>query len=99
MGQFSTYGEHDIAGPGNEALVEWSVRRATIVHACVHDAYGYLYNYHDEKGPGYSYFGRFGSCFPTSSPLAGQVSGLTAAFSIMVADGRYGTTWPLYRGE
>jgi hypothetical protein len=45
-------------------------------HGIVHDAAGYLYNYHN-KGPGYNYLGKEKkSGHNTSDPLTGQESGM-----------------------
>ncbi len=43
-------------------------------HGAIHDAAGYLYNYHGNIGPGYDYMGR--DILSTKSPLAGQVGGI-----------------------
>ena len=42
------------------------------VHACLHDAYGYMKTKHN-KGPGYNYV----THLPINSPLLGDVSGLS----------------------
>lgn len=68
-------------GHGDLRLVEWSTRRAIVVHTCVQDAYGYIFKYHG-KGPGYSYFGRLGPCAPSTSPLEGQLTAVVATFFI-----------------
>lgn len=43
-------------------------------HGAVHDAAGYLYNYHGKIGPGYDYLGLEGR--DTSSPFSGQRAGI-----------------------
>lgn len=60
-----------LVGPGN-----WAVDMGESpvgYHGVVHDAAGYLYNYHN-TGPGYDYLGREGR--DTSSPLSGQREGI-----------------------
>ncbi len=61
-----------LVGPGNNAVD--GNDSAIGYHGAVHDAGGYLYNYHDQ-GPGYDYLGREGR--DTSSPLSGQRSGIS----------------------
>jgi hypothetical protein len=60
-----------IVGPGNKGLPGDDTPLG--YHGVVHDAAGYLYNYHG-AGPGYNYLGV--EPFPTSNPLTGQVSGV-----------------------
>lgn len=60
-----------LVGPGNAAVD--GNDSAIGYHGAVHDAGGYLYNYHD-MGPGYDYLGREGR--DTSSPLSGQRAGI-----------------------
>ena len=60
-----------LVGPDNWAVDGDST--ALGYHGMVHDAAGYLYNYHHE-GPGYDYLGREGRA--TSSPLSGQREGI-----------------------
>lgn len=60
-----------LVGPGNAAFD--GNDSAIGYHGAVHDAGGYLYNYHD-MGPGYDYLGREGR--DTSSPLSGQRAGI-----------------------
>ncbi|HMO07105.1 MAG TPA: hypothetical protein PKD10_05580 [Paracoccaceae bacterium] len=45
------------------------------LHGTVHDAAGYLFNYHDE-GPGYNYLGSSEETRSTDDPMAGQRSGI-----------------------
>lgn len=61
-----------LVGPGNMAVD--GDDSATGYHGAVHDAGGYLYNYHDQ-GPGYNYLGLENR--DTGSPLTGQTSGIT----------------------
>jgi len=51
-----------------------SHRTAPVMHAIVHDAAGYCYNYHG-VGPGYNYTGGW-TLFPTGKPFSGQGMGL-----------------------
>jgi hypothetical protein len=60
-----------LVGPGNAAVDGDS--SAVGYHGQVHDAAGYLYNYH-KAGPGYDYLGLEGR--DTSSPLSGQREGI-----------------------
>jgi hypothetical protein len=60
-----------LVGPGNAAVDGDS--SAVGYHGQVHDAAGYLYNYHN-AGPGYDYLGREGR--DTASPLSGQREGI-----------------------
>ena len=61
-----------MVGPGNFAYAPGN-DSAIGYHGVVHDAAGYLYNYH-HTGPGYNYLGR--ESLDTSSPYTGQVSGV-----------------------
>lgn len=61
-----------LVGPGNAAVD--GDDSAIGYHGAVHDAGGYLYNYHDQ-GPGYDYLGAEGR--DTSSPLSGQRAGIS----------------------
>ncbi len=61
-----------LVGPGNAAVD--GNDSAIGYHGAVHDAGGYLYNYHNQ-GPGYDYLGEEGR--DTSSPLSGQRSGIS----------------------
>jgi WXG100 family type VII secretion target len=60
-----------LVGPGNVAMDLGE--SALGYHGVVHDAAGYLFNYHNQ-GPGYDYLGREGR--DTSSPLTGQQAGI-----------------------
>lgn len=62
-----------MVGPGDTSY-EPGPNDAIGYHGTFHDAAGYLYNYHN-IGPGYNYMGR--EPLPTSSPLAGQVGGIS----------------------
>ena len=61
-----------MVGPGNKAFDADS--SAVGYHGIVHDAAGYLYNYHNHAGPGYDYLGREGR--NTASPYSGQREGI-----------------------
>ncbi len=67
-----------IVGPGNSQvpLISTNPDDPVVIHGAVHDAAGYLYNYHD-MGPGYNYLGSKLEPLDTSSPLCGQVSGIS----------------------
>lgn len=60
-----------LVGPGNWAISGDDT--AVGYHGVVHDAAGYLYNYHN-TGPGYDYLGTEGR--NTASPLSGQRDGI-----------------------
>ncbi|MER2599632.1 MAG: WXG100 family type VII secretion target [Caldilineales bacterium] len=60
-----------LVGPGNAAVDLGD--SALGYHGVVHDAAGYLYNYHN-MGPGYNYLGLENR--DTSSPLTGQQAGI-----------------------
>jgi len=60
-----------LVGPGNAAVDLGD--SALSYHGAVHDAAGYLYNYHD-MGPGYNYLGL--ESRDTSNPLTGQQAGI-----------------------
>jgi WXG100 family type VII secretion target len=60
-----------LVGPGNVAMDLGE--SALGYHGVVHDAAGYLFNYHN-LGPGYDYLSREGR--DTSSPLTGQQAGI-----------------------
>jgi len=60
-----------LVGPGNWAIAGGDT--AVGYHSVVHDAAGYLHNYH-QVGPGYDYLGLEGR--DTSSPLSGQHAGI-----------------------
>lgn len=61
-----------LVGPGNYAL-DLGPDSPLSYHGIVHDAAGYLYNYHD-MGPGYNYLGE--EMRDTANPLTGQESGI-----------------------
>lgn len=61
-----------MVGPGNMAL-HMDDDDPTGYHGIVHDAAGYMFNYHDQ-GPGYNYLGEEGR--DTADPLTGQQSGM-----------------------
>ena len=60
-----------LVGPGNAAFD--AGESPVGYHGVVHDAAGYLKNFHD-TGPGYDYLGREGR--DTTSPLSGQREGI-----------------------
>ena len=70
-----------IIGPGNTALLDCAPESPIGMHACIHDAAGYLYNFHG-LGPGYNYLRptfmqRLLCCCRTKgSPLSGQINGI-----------------------
>ncbi|ABX05888.1 protein of unknown function DUF909 [Herpetosiphon aurantiacus DSM 785] len=60
-----------LVGPGNKAIDLGD--SPVSYHGAVHDAAGYLFNYHD-MGPGYNYLGL--ERRDTANPLTGQESGI-----------------------
>lgn len=60
-----------LMGPGKWAIA--GANTAVGYHSVVHDAAGYLHNYH-QVGPGYDYLGLEGG--DTSNPLSGQRTGI-----------------------
>ncbi|NUQ65487.1 MAG: hypothetical protein HUU20_23715, partial [Pirellulales bacterium] len=63
-----------LIGAGNDKLLD-SGEHPVSYHGIVHDAAGYLYNYHD-LGPGYDYLRVERPVGQPGSPTAGQVSGI-----------------------
>ena len=64
-----------IVGSGNKELISFKWNNPISIHGCVHDASGYLYNYHG-IGMGYNYLGTWKTLFPTSSPFSCQYAGI-----------------------
>lgn len=64
-----------IIGYANNELIEKKWDSYISLHSCVHDATGYLYNYHN-LGCGYNYLHTYFTLFPTSSPFSCQFMGL-----------------------
>jgi hypothetical protein len=65
-----------IVGPGNTELYRGNNTDSVVMHGIVHDAGGYLFNYHT-IGPGYNYLGTKLTCFPSNKPMSNQVAGIT----------------------
>lgn len=63
-----------IVGPGNKSLFSGCSNDPIVMHAILHDAGGYLYNYH-KSGPGYNYLRTKLTIFPTRSSLSSQIYG------------------------
>lgn len=64
-------------GPGDSVLLHsilFDHSGPIAYHSAVHDAFGYLKNYHN-TGPGYNYLSTC-SMFATENPAAGQISGI-----------------------
>ena len=64
-----------IVGAGNNELINRNWNSYISLHGCVHDACGYLINYHC-IGPGYNYLESYWTCFPKTSPMSCQFYGL-----------------------
>ena len=63
-------------GPGDSGMLHnflFDNNEEYAMHSAVHDAFGYLINFHD-IGPGYNYM--YSSLFHKENPLSGQVSGI-----------------------
>ncbi len=72
-------------GAGDQDLTEYipgihTADDPLVMHAIVHDAAGYCYNYHG-VGPGYNYTGSW-TPFPTSKPYSGQANGLSIMYAL-----------------
>jgi len=63
-----------LTGPGSLELISDDWNSPISLHACVHDAAGYLLKFHG-VGPGYNYLDVI-SLFPRSSPLCCEIYGL-----------------------
>ncbi len=64
-----------MVGPGNKAL-HMDDDDPTTYHGIVHDAAGYMFNYHDQ-GPGYDYLGKEAAKgHETGNPYTGQEAGM-----------------------
>lgn len=82
-----------LVGPGNWLAEGIGVTAGQLdpndpvsLHGTVHDAAGYLLNYHND-GPGYNYLESDMEFFDTTNPLAGQMSGI--AFWVNEVGGDY----------
>jgi len=64
-----------IVGAGNNALYDGEHDDGVVLHGIVHDAGGYLYNYH-KIGPGYNYLRTRWTLFSTANPLSTQAAGI-----------------------
>jgi len=64
-----------IVGAGNNELISRHWDSYISLHGCVHDACGYLLNYHG-IGCGYNYLDTYWTLFPKSSPMSCQVAGI-----------------------
>eukprot|EP00035_Acanthoeca_spectabilis_P001562 m.81088 g.81088 ORF g.81088 m.81088 type:complete len:539 (+) comp10970_c0_seq1:39-1655(+) len=78
-----------IVGPGNTSLIRGDLQWATVTHAVVHDAFGYLGHCHN-VGPGYNYLKTHFTLAPTTSPLSCQVAGIIKAWIILKRNSMYG---------
>ena len=64
-----------IVGAGNNELINRNWNSYISLHGCVHDACGYLINYHN-IGCGYNYLETYWTFFPKTSPMSCQFYGL-----------------------
>ena len=64
-----------IVGAGNNELINRDWDSYVSLHGCVHDACGYLINYH-KIGPGYNYLETYWTFFGKTSPMSCQFYGL-----------------------
>merc|ERR1712151_853732 len=83
-----------IAGAGNQALFNRDTASPVIIHAIVHDAFGYCLNYH-KAGVGYNYLQTAFTASDTTDPKACQYAGITYARYRKLALGKYrfGDIW------
>lgn len=65
-----------IIGYANMQLLERKWNSYISLHSCVHDAGGYLYNYHNFKNTSYNYLNTWMTLFPGRSPMSCQFAGL-----------------------
>jgi hypothetical protein len=65
-----------IVGAGNNELINSKWNSYISLHGCVHDASGYLYQYHKIGKNGYNYLGTKWTLFFKSSPYCCQIAGL-----------------------
>ena len=86
-----------IVGPGNTSLFNGDIQDALVCHAIVHDAFGYLHNFH-RTGPGYNYL-NVCDIVPATSPLSCQFQGWAAANKIGKNCGMFGTLGRRRRDE
>merc|ERR1711934_252891 len=84
-----------IVGPDNTSIWKGDVHDAIVCHAIVHDAFGYLINFHG-LGPGYNYL-NVCDMIPSTSPFCCQLAGLSRAMKIAKASGRMGTSGRIRR--
>ena len=64
-------------GPGNKELIEGLWNSYLGLHACIHDASGYLYTYHQIGNCGYNYLNTWKTLFPKWSSLSCQIAGIS----------------------
>ena len=79
-----------IVGAQNQSILTGDMYTATVIHACIHDAYGYAYNYHDKCGPGFNYLQTRFTFFSTGHHMACQEYGIWRNYRIMKAAGVWG---------
>ena len=79
-----------IVGAQNESILTGDMHMAVVNHACIHDAYGYAYNYHDKCGPGFNYLKTRFTAFSTGHHMACQWYGIWRNYRIMKAAGVWG---------
>jgi hypothetical protein len=72
-----------LTGPGNLSFNLGDTPLS--IHGAVHDAAGYLFNYHN-LGPGYNYLGTPDGINDTSDPLAGQINGVEFWYTLIEGD-------------
>lgn len=90
-----------IAGAGNECIYVGDLHEAIVLHATVHDAFGYMYNNHfkEGEGPGYNYTETFWTFRNKSSPMSCQLSGWYTAYKVLKKYNRHGNEGRLKRKE
>jgi len=74
-----------IVGAGNNELINRRWNSYISLHGCVHDACGYLLNYHN-IGCGYNYLETYWTLFPKSSPMSCQFYGMRYWWNLLSED-------------
>jgi len=71
-----------IVGADNRSLIVGDLQNSVVLHAVVHDAFGYTLKKH-QAGPGYNYLSSPFTLLPTTSPLSGQIAGILTASYVL----------------
>ena len=76
-------------GPGDSGFLYWSLKNSGAIsyHGQVHDAAGYLYNYHN-TGPGYTYAKPNAPASQRNNAIMGQFSRIDLWTALLVDEGK-----------